>query len=621
MDELIDWISPDEDGRSTLSKFLSKEWVESQHPRGAGGKFGSGEGTPKAMESNDRIVVRVPSIFGHNHRELGYEGESDIVKENTRGLWLSLTPSGLANLYDNTKHYGEDSEYGLDVMFSARAAQAAIEKQVPEDKLAEAQKIWDDEQNKLSEKINAATSENATYEQAIAAQGTSESTNIVNGYRIEPGAILNEAGLSEANLKGVDLNGAFLREADLENANLSGANLNGANLSEADLNGANLAGASLYYANLTGADLTNANLTNANLSGANLNGASLRSTDLSNADLSNADLTGVYLGDANLSGANLSEAIGVPDHYTKASSPLSKDWDEARHPRGAGGKFGDGEGVPITTDIKVVNQVSGDQQVHVTAEGEPTVHRVLDGQGKPRIELRVDGETVHSFGGNKKVPLIESVVVTPQWPGRDYFRQDLPHHWIVHATSQSEEKAAQIARRESAPVKQGGGGWLSYDARALTVQDETSQKSMSKEFEESKHPRQSDGKFGNGEGVPNNHHTAEGEPTVHRVLDGKGKPRIELRVDGKTVHSIGGGKKIPYVTSVVVKPVSQGYDRLGNRRPPEWDIHATSQSQERAAQIAARESKPVGFTDSNGSLRHTMTSDVRALAVQDETSQ
>jgi uncharacterized protein YjbI with pentapeptide repeats len=475
MDELIDWISPDEDGRSPLSKFLSKEWVESQHPRGAGGKFGNGEGTPKAMESNDRIVVRVPSIFGHNHRELGYEDESDIVKENTRGLWLSLTPSGLANLYDNSKHYGEDSEYGLDVMFSARATQAAIEKQVPEDKLAEAQKIWEDEENKLSEKINAATSENATYEQAMAAQGTSESTNIVNGYQIEPDANLNEANLHSTDLSNANLSGAFLRGANLEDANLSGANLKGVYLSEAHLYGADLKGADLGGADLTGADLTNANLTDANLKGADLSGASLRSTDLSNADLSNADLTGVYLGDATLTGANLSEAIGVPDHYTKASSPFSKDWDEARHPRGAGGKFGDGEGVPITTDINIVHQVSGDQQVHVTAEGEPTAHRVLDGQGKPRIELRVDGKTVHSFGGNKKIPLMESVIVKPNWPGRDHLRQDRPYRWDIAATSQSEERAAQIARRESAPVKQGSGGWVSHDARALTVQDETSQ--------------------------------------------------------------------------------------------------------------------------------------------------
>ena len=50
----------------------------------------------------------------------------------------------------------------------------------------------------------------------------------VNGYTIEPGAIL----------WGADLTGANLRDAKLNMARLSGANLSGADLSGTDLRGA-----------------------------------------------------------------------------------------------------------------------------------------------------------------------------------------------------------------------------------------------------------------------------------------------------------------------------------------------------------------------------------------------
>ena len=127
---------------------------------------------------------------------------------------------------------------------------------------------------------------------------SSESTKVVNGYEIKPGA----------NLAGADLKGANLRGADLQNANLKGADLSGADLYNANLVGANLTGANLTGASLTGADLYNANLSNANLSDANR--PSLFS--LRNADLTGADLTG-----ANLNGANLNDAVGVPAQYAE----------------------------------------------------------------------------------------------------------------------------------------------------------------------------------------------------------------------------------------------------------------------------------------------------------------
>ena len=81
-----------------------------------------------------------------------------------------------------------------------------------------------------------------------------------NGYKIEPGADLQGADLTRANLKGAWLQGANLQRANLSGANLFGAHLTRANLKGADLKGAELTGANLTRANLKGADLKGANL-------------------------------------------------------------------------------------------------------------------------------------------------------------------------------------------------------------------------------------------------------------------------------------------------------------------------------------------------------------------------
>ena len=59
-----------------------------------------------------------------------------------------------------------------------------------------------------------------------------------SGNNLEPGAVLEDADLTNANLSG----------ADLTNANLSGSNLSGANLSFTNLTNANLSGAILANA-------------------------------------------------------------------------------------------------------------------------------------------------------------------------------------------------------------------------------------------------------------------------------------------------------------------------------------------------------------------------------------
>jgi len=75
---------------------------------------------------------------------------------------------------------------------------------------------------------------------------------------------------------------AGLQEADLRGINLCGAVLSGARLYGAKLNGANLEDAILMGADCRKTDFRGANLSRANLVGANLNGAKLDGANLAN---------------------------------------------------------------------------------------------------------------------------------------------------------------------------------------------------------------------------------------------------------------------------------------------------------------------------------------------------
>ena len=87
--------------------------------------------------------------------------------------------------------------------------------------------------------------------------------------------------------------GEYGRRAVLIEADLRGAYLRGANLIGAYLNGADLRGADLSEASLRGADLSEANLIGANLS--------------------ESDLSGAYLSEANLRGAKLDLPLVCPE--------------------------------------------------------------------------------------------------------------------------------------------------------------------------------------------------------------------------------------------------------------------------------------------------------------------
>ena len=126
-------------------------------------------------------------------------------------------------------------------------------------------------------------------------------------------ATLSGANLENANLSQADLRGAMLEEAILRNTNLDKAQLQGSNLAKAILYKATLREASLQEtnfreANLYKAVLEHANLEQANLSGAILNHANLRHSNLSYATMVGAKFESADLRRCQLSNGNLREA-------------------------------------------------------------------------------------------------------------------------------------------------------------------------------------------------------------------------------------------------------------------------------------------------------------------------
>ena len=111
------------------------------------------------------------------------------------------------------------------------------------------------------------------------------------------GAKGKRADLKGADLTHAALAGEYLEEIDAEGTDFTGANLTGTNLRGANLKGTYLRGgtdtapgAVLQRADLSGADLEEATLNRADLTGAILIGANLNSADFSNGNLRGADL-------------------------------------------------------------------------------------------------------------------------------------------------------------------------------------------------------------------------------------------------------------------------------------------------------------------------------------------
>jgi uncharacterized protein YjbI with pentapeptide repeats len=116
---------------------------------------------------------------------------------------------------------------------------------------------------------------------------------------------LDEAVLVQANLNGAVLKGVHLQGAILSQANLIGADLRSAQLQLAALDLAHLEGASLSGAQLQGADLELVRLTGAELQGANLDGALMIKSHFEGAVLDGASLVAATLSEAHLEGASM----------------------------------------------------------------------------------------------------------------------------------------------------------------------------------------------------------------------------------------------------------------------------------------------------------------------------
>ncbi|HEY5602601.1 MAG TPA: pentapeptide repeat-containing protein, partial [Gammaproteobacteria bacterium] len=143
--------------------------------------------------------------------------------------------------------------------------------------------------------------------------------------------------LTEIDLSNADLRGANLQAVRLLSAILNGANLTGVDLSKSDLRRANLSGAQLIESNLSFANLytTNfnkANLRNASLSETDLTEACFRNADLQGADFIMSKLIRADLSGANLIGADLRLANLYRSNFTNAILTDVKLW-ESQRPR------------------------------------------------------------------------------------------------------------------------------------------------------------------------------------------------------------------------------------------------------------------------------------------------
>lgn len=118
-------------------------------------------------------------------------------------------------------------------------------------------------------------------------------------------ANLERSDLSQSNLGKTNLRNARLSRADLSGSTIMRADLTGADLRETDLESAVLDGSKLHKARLNGAILKKADCTNALFPEADLSACNLREASLVSANLESADLSGAYLWRANLSGAEM----------------------------------------------------------------------------------------------------------------------------------------------------------------------------------------------------------------------------------------------------------------------------------------------------------------------------
>lgn len=133
---------------------------------------------------------------------------------------------------------------------------------------------------------------------------------------------LSQANLFQARLRRAGLNSATLVKANLGETDLTQAECGWADFSQANLRKATLYQAVLNQANLSGADLSEADLSQANLRSANLNGSDLSRAKLHRADLRQADLSRATLDQANLTQTVYDERTIWPAGFVSLSDAL-----------------------------------------------------------------------------------------------------------------------------------------------------------------------------------------------------------------------------------------------------------------------------------------------------------
>jgi uncharacterized protein YjbI with pentapeptide repeats len=122
-----------------------------------------------------------------------------------------------------------------------------------------------------------------------------------------------------------DFTGEHLSDVKLRGLDFLGSRMEGVILDDADLTNANLKGCDLYWGFLCGINLTNANLENAKLNGANLKDANLTGSNLCGTDFG-ADAFGKFpeLSNTNFTGATYDDLTVFPDSFDPVAKLMIK---------------------------------------------------------------------------------------------------------------------------------------------------------------------------------------------------------------------------------------------------------------------------------------------------------
>ena len=92
---------------------------------------------------SDRKTIRVPALFWNDHAyrecesQFAPDRQTIEIKENSRYIWLSMTPEAISELLSDARYYsseftGEDAIGIRGIIMSARATVKAIKAQTVE---------------------------------------------------------------------------------------------------------------------------------------------------------------------------------------------------------------------------------------------------------------------------------------------------------------------------------------------------------------------------------------------------------------------------------------------------------------------------------------------------------